>query len=68
MKKFIHIPAEDKKHRYINRDKIEHFCLHYGAGEERLEICTETEKFNIRLGFGMTMADLDAIVMDITGQ
>jgi hypothetical protein len=70
MSDFIHIPATGvKAHRYIRKSDIDQLQLNYGAEDEKLYIfMKDGTDIEIPAKNGVTMADLDAIVMDITGQ
>jgi hypothetical protein len=70
MKKFIQLPFPNVKgHFYILREDIKAFRLYYSAEQEALVIdTTDGLTHNVVAKHGVTMADLDAIVMDITGQ
>jgi hypothetical protein len=70
MKEFIHLPVPGvKAHKYIKRAEIQEVNVHFGAEEEAIYILMNTGKIHtVHAKYGVTMADLDAIVMDITGQ
>jgi hypothetical protein len=70
MKKFIQLPIPGvKAWLFIRLEDIVSFRLNYGAEEEMLLInITSGEQLCVKPTNGVTMADLDAIVMDITGQ
>jgi hypothetical protein len=70
MSDFMHLPVPGKKaHRYIRKADINDFLLTYEAGEENLNInMKDGWRIIIHAQNGVTMADLDAIVMDIIGQ
>jgi hypothetical protein len=70
MKKFIQLPIPGvKAWLFIRLEDIVAFRLNYGAEEEALVIETKDGLTHcVAAKHGVTMADLDAIVMDITGQ
>ncbi len=63
----MHLPVPGKKaHRYIRKEDINDFLLTYEAGEESLNInMKDGWRIIITAQNGVTMADLDAIVIEI---
>jgi hypothetical protein len=70
MKKFIQLPIPGvKAWLFIRLEDIVTFRLNYGAEEESLFLdLKDGRQLTVKATNGVTMADLDAIVMDITGQ
>jgi hypothetical protein len=67
MSDFMHLPVPGKKaHRYIRKADINDFLLTYGAEEESLNInMKDGWRIIIHAHSGVTMADLDAILLEI---